>query len=277
MPPYEDLVDAPESCGDDYFDGEEFALRAEIEATQYWHVHRRQILLQTLRSRPLGDDARLVELGCGIGTVATHLNAGGLHVDYGDVFGSALTIAHQRAVATLGDKANDRRFMRVDVTRPLPLSGYEGILMFDVLEHLPDDLAVLTHVHDALPSGGFLMLTVPAFQFLWSPWDDIEKHKRRYTRANLTALLARTGFEVERATYFFMPLFFAASAVKGLRAVKNAVAPTGPAEDITQLAEAQGGPVLNRVMLGILAAERPWLSQLPLPLGTSVMAIARKP
>ena len=121
------------------------------------------------------------------------------------------------------------------------------------------------------------MLTVPAFQFLWSPWDDIEKHKRRYTRANLTALLARTGFEVERATYFFMPLFFAASAVKGLRAVKNAVAPTGPAEDITQLAEAQGGPVLNRVMLGILAAERPWLSQLPLPLGTSVMAIARKP
>ena len=277
MHPYEDLVDAPESCGDDYFDGEEFALRAEIEATQYWHVHRRQVLLQTLRSQPLGDDARLVELGCGIGTVATHLNAGGLHVDYGDVFGSALTIAHQRAIAALGDTVKERRFMRVDVTRPLPLQGYEGILMFDVLEHLPDDTAVLTHVRDALPSGGFLMLTVPAFQFLWSPWDDIEKHKRRYTRANLKALLERTGFEVERATYFFFPLFFAASAVKGFRAVKNAVAPTGPAEDITELAEAQGGPVLNRVMLGILAAERPWLSQLPLPLGTSVMAIARKP
>jgi 2-polyprenyl-3-methyl-5-hydroxy-6-metoxy-1,4-benzoquinol methylase len=276
MRTYEDLVEDPESSGDDYFDGEEFALRAEIEASQYWHVHRRRVLLQTLRSVSLPDDARLVELGCGIGTVATHLNAGGLHVDYGDVFGSALEIAARRAQEELGDLASQRRFMRIDVTQPLPLSGYDGILMFDVLEHLPDDEAVLQNVHAALPSGGLLMLTVPAFQFLWSPWDDIEKHKRRYTRANLSALLERTGFEVERATYFFLPLFFAASAVKGLRAVRNLVAPPGPADDITQLAEAQGGPVLNRVMLGVLATERPWLSQLPLPLGTSVMAIARK-
>ncbi|MDP6947081.1 MAG: class I SAM-dependent methyltransferase, partial [Myxococcota bacterium] len=169
MTSYDDLVDAPDSCGDDYFDGAEFALRADIEATQYWHVHRRRVLLAWLQGMNLGPDARLAELGCGIGTVATHLNAGGLHVDYADVFGAALEIAAERARATLGDRVDERRFMRVDVTRELPIEGYDGLLMFDVLEHLPEDEAVLRNVHAALPSGGFLMLTVPAFQFLWSP------------------------------------------------------------------------------------------------------------
>ena len=166
--------------------------------------------------------------------------------------------------------------MRLDVTRSLPLTDYDGVLMFDVLEHLPDDEAVLGHVHAALPQGGLLMLTVPAFQFLWSPWDDMEKHKRRYTRPDLTALLERTGFEVERATYFFMPLFFAASAVKGLRAARNALTTPPPPGDITDMAEAKGGAVLNSLMLGVLSPERPWLSRFPLPLGTSLMAIARR-
>ena len=66
MPSYEDLVQDPAASGDAYFDGEEFALRSEIEATQYWHVHRRHVLLSTLRGLDLAPDARLVELGCGI-------------------------------------------------------------------------------------------------------------------------------------------------------------------------------------------------------------------
>ena len=61
MAPYEDLVQAPETCGDDYFDGAEFALRSEIEATQYWHVHRRRVLLTALRGLDLAEDAHLVE------------------------------------------------------------------------------------------------------------------------------------------------------------------------------------------------------------------------
>lgn len=276
MPVYEDLVDAPESQGDAYFDGEEFALRSKIEATQYWHVHRRRVLLEALSGLDLPVDTRLIELGCGIGTVATHLNASGLNVDYGDVFGAALTIAHQRASIALGDAVRSRRFLRVDVTQALPFEGYEGVLLFDVLEHLPDDVMVLRNIHDTLPKDGLLMVTVPAFPFLWSPWDDIEKHKRRYTRSSLIKALNAGGFELDHASYFFLPLFFAASAVKGLRKVRDLVSPPSAPSDITELAEAKGGPLLNRVMLSILATERPLLSHLPLPFGTSLLAVAKR-
>ena len=276
MPKYEDFVGAQEKHGDDYFDGSEFALRDELEATQYWHVHRRRVLLESLLSLELPKESRLLELGCGIGTVATHLNAGGLQVDYADVFEAALNIAMKRASERLGPEAEKRRFIRLDVTQPLPISGYEGLLLFDVLEHLPNDKEVLGHLRDALPQEGLLFLTVPAFPFLWSPWDEIEKHKRRYTKTSLVPLLEEAGFRVDHVTYFFFPLFFAASAVKGLRSARKLFGAPKKAQDITELTEAKSSPMLNRVMLSVLSGERPLLKHLRLPMGTSLMAVARR-
>jgi SAM-dependent methyltransferase len=276
---YEDRLGTPQDAGRDYFDAGEFALRAGIEDHHYWHVHRRGVILDQLRSFVAPSDCgRLVELGCGIGTVATHLNEGGYCVDYSDVYGSALEIAAERARSRLGAAVESRRFLRMDVTQGLPERGWSGILLFDVIEHLPDDAAVLAHVHDALTEArsGFVMLTVPAFQLLWSPWDDIEKHKRRYTRQGLVDLLERTGFSVERATYFFGPLFFAALGVKGLRTLRNLVFGKPAASGIGDLTESTNIAAINRLMLGVLAGERSLLQRGGLPLGTSILAIARR-
>jgi SAM-dependent methyltransferase len=224
---------------------------------------------------------RLLEIGCGIGTVATHLNANGYIVDYGDYFEDAIAIAKRRAEAALGSKTtSERRFMRVDATKPLATNEYGGILMFDVIEHLPDDELVLENVRGALEGGGrgFAFITVPAFQFLWSPWDDMEKHKRRYTKRGLVSLLEASGFEVVRSTYFFAPLFFAALGVKGLRTLRSIASPPKQADHIGDLVETKTPKFLNRIVLGAHEPERRLLrgSVLPrLPFGTSVMAIAR--
>lgn len=279
MSSYEDLLGSSNDAGRDYFDGEEFALRAGIEETHYWHVHRRGIILDQLRRFASPETCGpLVELGCGIGTVATHLNEHGYRVDYSDVYGAALDIAATRAHDKLGSVARQRRFLRMDVTRGLPLKSWSGIMLFDVIEHLPDDYGTLEHVRDALAEadGGFVMVTVPAFQLLWSPWDDVEKHKRRYTREGLTDLLHRTGFEVVQSTYFFGPLFFAALGMKGVRTLKDAIAGGEKARGIADLTESKNIEPLNRVMLGVLSAERLWLERAPLPLGTSILAIARR-
>jgi SAM-dependent methyltransferase len=275
---YEDLLGTPNDAGHDYFDGEEFALRAGIEQTHYWHVHRRGIILDQLRRfAPPDACGPLVEVGCGIGTVATHLNEHGYRVDYSDVYGEALDIAAKRAREKLGDAATERRFLRMDVTRGLPLKLWSGIMAFDVIEHLPDDHGMLENVRDALAGkeGGFVMVTVPAFQLLWSPWDDVEKHKRRYTREGLTDLLQRTGFEVVQSTYFFGPLFFAALGMKGARLLKSAIASGEKARGIADLTESKNIEALNRVMLGVLSGERAWLERATLPVGTSILAIAR--
>jgi SAM-dependent methyltransferase len=266
------------ASGASYFDEAEFAAREHLEDSHYWHLHRRQVLLRELRAfQPAEQCGPLIELGCGIGTVATFLNENGYAVDYADYFASALAIAERRARARLGPGFTARTFSRVDVTAPLALERrYSGMMMFDVIEHLPDDAAVLANVRDALEPGGFVMLTVPAFQALWSPWDDMEKHKRRYTRGSLERVLSAGGFEVRRSTYFFAPLFFAAAAMKAVRVARRRFFGEKPAAHIGELAEAKNVEALNRIMLSVLGPERALLGATRLPLGTSVLAIATR-
>ena len=266
--------------GSEYFDSSEFQLRADIEDNHYWHVHRRKVLVDVLREvSPPSRTGRCLEIGCGIGTVTTHFNQNGYVVDYGDYFENAVAIAKRRAEAKLGAaEAAKRRFMQVDATKDLGLDGYQGMFLFDVIEHLPDDLLVMTNVRKAIEraTNPFVIVTVPAFQFLWSPWDDVEKHKRRYTRGSLVDVLERAGFTIERTTYLFAPLFFAALGVKGLRTVKNLVAPAPKAEHMAELAESKNVDLLNKVVVTAHAPERMWLGgRRGLPLGTSVLAVAR--
>src|SRR5262249_28825411 len=140
--------------------------------------------------------------------------ASGYRVDYADIHQEALDRSRRRAQERLGDAAAAaRRFLRLDLTRESPPPQYEGILLLDVLEHLPDDLGVLRRIAGSLaPAGpaGFLLLTVPAFPLLWSRWDEVERHRRRYTRRHLRALAESAGLRVEWVTHFFLPLFLPA-------------------------------------------------------------------
>lgn len=276
------IAEQPDSAFEDFFDPSEFATRAWLEDEQYWHLHRRGVILDVLRRAGVDGTQALMELGCGAGTVATFLNESGLAVDYCDVHREALTFARARAKERLPPGGREPRYVRADITRALPPGDYDGVLLLDVLEHLPDDGAVLRAAHALLERRAattgvrpFVLFTVPAFQFLWSPWDDRERHKRRYTLEAARALAARTGFSVERSTYFFFPLFFAAGGVKAARTLRNLVAPPrGPAA-FENMAETANHRALNVAMLRVLGPERAWLARGDLPLGTSVLVLAR--
>jgi SAM-dependent methyltransferase len=285
--PYDivDLVERPDRDFEAFFDPAEFETRAWLEDQHYWHLYRRQVVLDVLRAAGVGPSQALLELGCGAGTVATFLNQHGLRVDYSDVHGEALRFAVARAGARLDPTAPPPRFFRADITERLPPGRYEGVLLLDVLEHLPDDSAVMRAVRERLgerltaPTGDgprpLVLFTVPAFPGLWSAWDDLEKHKRRFTLAGARALAEGAGFEVERSTYFFFPLFFAAAAVKALRAVREALLGPPPAPRFAAMAESRNHPALNAAMLTLLRAERSWLRDRDLPLGTSILVLAR--
>jgi len=87
---------------------------------------------------------------------------------------------------------------------------FDLVTLFDVLEHVDDEPGFLAHAARCLKPGGRLAVTVPAFRFLWSGHDDLNQHRRRYTRRCLVDLLERCGFEVERSSYFNTLLFPAA-------------------------------------------------------------------
>lgn len=84
---------------------------------------------------------------------------------------------------------------------------YDLLLMMDVLEHVDDDLHLLNHYKENIENDGYLLITVPAFQFLWSEHDDFLEHRRRYTKSKLIEVVEKAGLSVVNVRYFFGILF----------------------------------------------------------------------
>lgn len=141
--------------------------------------------------------------------------------------------------------------------------SYDLIGLFDVLEHIADDRSFLRRAYHSLRPGGELVLTVPAFPFLWSKHDVSHQHFRRYTNHSLRSALLEGGFEVEYISYWNMTLFFPA-------ALMRLAGRTGE----TSLEMPR---LLDAIFLGIVKVESLLMRILPLPFGTGLVAIARKP
>jgi hypothetical protein len=141
--------------------------------------------------------------------------------------------------------------------------------MFDVLEHIPDDVGALVALRAQLDPGGVLLLTVPAWQALWSSFDEASGHVRRYSPDHLSGMLARCGYAVEYLTLFMLPLFPLLWAARVWRRSKHG------AERMSE--ELQPPRILNDGLGRILRLERAWLhaGRRTLPVGTSILAVAR--
>ena len=158
-----------------------------FERRHFWFAARRRTVLEALR-RTVPDLAarRLVDIGCGGGDLTRFLVDNGVALAAGcDAYPEALAFARRRLDAPL---------VLVDEGRLPPLaSGQELIGMFDVLEHIDDDVATLEHLASLLVPGGILVLTVPAHPFLFDEMDGLACHRRRYDAAGLRGARRRPG------------------------------------------------------------------------------------
>ncbi len=259
-----------------YMEPEDIAAIAAFEAGHYWHLARRKVVLDALPR--VGPEGRLLDIGCGPGTTTTFFNRHRHTVDYADVHLEALSLSRALANRELGAEAASRlRFLQLDICRdPVP-SGYAGVLLLDVIEHLPDDVAALRNVRSGLTAGDHLVVTVPAFPGLWSRFDEKVRHKRRYTLTTARTAIDAAGFDVEHATYFFSPLFIAAGVVKLLREGRKKLPVRWRAHDegLEGLMEARTSPLLTKILVWVLDLERPIVRRWRLPFGTSVLCVAR--
>lgn len=91
----------------------------------------------------------------------------------------------------------------------LPFAGdsFNGVGLFDIIEHLDEPERALREAHRILEPGGFVFITVPASHALWSAMDVAAGHRRRYSAGELRELLRSTGFIVRRVSYMFPCLF----------------------------------------------------------------------
>lgn len=141
------------------------------------------------------------------------------------------------------------------------------VLLMDVLEHVDDDVGLLKSYVDKVPSGSRFLITVPAFQFLWSGHDDFLEHKRRYTLKQLEAVVAQAGLQVQQGAYYFGLVFPIAA---GLRLLQRR-ASKAPAK--SQLSRHH--PLVNGVLRSLCSLERPIMGANRIA-GLTVFCLAQK-
>jgi SAM-dependent methyltransferase len=240
-------------------DAAHYQLDEELASSHWWWVARRKVLRRLL-DRFLGKERKrkILEVGCSTGSNLRMLQ------DYGTVHAMEV---HGPAVEYCRMRYPGIRIYDGGIPDPLR-DRYDVICLFDVLEHIEDEDGALEWIDDHLTPGGVLLVTVPAFDFLWSRHDELARHFRRYTKPALEALLRRR-FDVTYASYFNTHLFPAIAAV---RLIQRLLHLGGGESD-----KAAGGRGFsNKVLETVFASERVWLPALKLPFGVSIFAAARK-
>ncbi len=153
---------------------------------------------------------------------------------------------------------------------PFPGQCFDLVTALDVLEHVGDDHHGLREMHRVLRPGGQMLITVPAYQWLWSQHDVALDHFRRYTLGQVRERVQQAGFEIQRLTCCISLLLPAAVA---LRLSERLRRPTeGPHAALIELP-----PWLNQLCLASVRLEAALLRWVSLPAGVSIVCLARRP
>jgi SAM-dependent methyltransferase len=168
----------------------------KVEDRSFWFQHRNRCIANAVRRFPPGGP--IVDIGAGNGYVARGLNDAGFDIVAVEPGITGALAAGQRGIECVICAAiQDIGFAEAAI----PAAG-----LFDVLEHIEDDVGTLTDIYRMLAPGGRIYLTVPAFQFLFSVDDRAAGHFRRYSGRSLVRALSQAGFTIEYQGYFFMIL-----------------------------------------------------------------------
>jgi SAM-dependent methyltransferase len=233
-----------------------FDRMAEQDQVHWWYVARRKILADLIeREVPLPADARLLEIGCGTGHNLDMLGRFG-RLDAIELDPAARALASRRLGHAVGDAA-------LPELPGVPDGTYHLVALLDVLEHVDGDEAALRSISAKLAPGGRILLTVPAYQWMWSAHDEAHHHKRRYSKAQLRSVAEAAGLKVNRIGYFNSLLFPLAAAV---RIAGKAI---GKKESDDKVPPAP----LNRLFEAVFGFERHLVGRVPLPAGVSLFAI----
>ena len=234
----------------------------EVDERHWWYRGRRLIVRTELNRLPIPAEARVLDAGCGSGRMLEEL------ADYGSV--SGIELDPDAAAFAASRQRGEVKVGRLEEL-PWESGSFDLITCLDVIEHTADDRRTLAELRRVAKPGGWLLVTVPAYQALWSLHDVANHHFRRYSRRMLRLAAVEAGWRVLRMTSFNSLLLPPAAVIR--------LAQRGRSPDDGYTPELRLGPEwLNRVLEQPLRAEARWLSRGgTLPAGLSLMALLENP
>jgi SAM-dependent methyltransferase len=230
-----------------------------LEAEHWWFTGRRKVLA-ALIGRLINHhaNASILEAGCGSGGNLAMLQGFG-EVDAFEYDDVALQVASEKTGLNV-------LFGALPYQIPFADKKYDLVGLFDVLEHVEADEASLSALAARLSESGRILVSVPAFPFLWSKHDERHHHFRRYTRASLTAVAERAGLKVTYSSYFNTFLFPAAVAARALKKLLGRETPD----------DQMPSSWVNKTLAHVFSFEQHMLGRVSLPFGLSLVAVLRK-
>lgn len=237
----------------------------QLEENSFWFNCRNKIILTVLNSYP-PVNRELFDVGGGNGFVSKNLQQNGY-----------LTTLIEPGIN--GARNACKRGVKLVVCGNLQAVGFSlnslpSVGLFDVLEHIEDDLNFLKTIHSYLIEDGLIYLTVPALSILWSKDDTDAGHFRRYNLKQIKVVLETAGFSIQYSSYFFsllvLPIFILRTLPSRCRFLKK----------ISLNKKSEHSPkksLLTNILNKIWNYEAKRVAaQGIIPFGTSIVIVARK-
>ena len=229
------------------------------EDDYWWFAARREMVLGLLK-KYVKRGTTLLDAGCGTGLLTKTVEKK-YKVTAIDFSKKSLTLTRKRK-----PKAKVL-WVNLEKKLPFPKGSFTGVTLLDVLEHV-DDKKCLPNLARVMKPVGVIIITVPAYPWLFSYWDILHQHKRRYTRTHLVHLMERYGFTVKHSSYFntlFFPLILL------VRLCKSSFQGTQHDSDCYEMPKG-----VNNFLLKIFRKETLLATKFRIPFGLSLLVVARK-
>lgn len=229
-----------------------------LEEKHWWHIAKRKVILNLTSSFLKTRRPKVLDIGCGTGKNVEVF--GQIGTTYGiDNSPEAINFCQSRSLANIKlGTSEETGFSQ---------NHFDLITLLDVLEHTDED-KTLAEVARILKNDGILTITVPAFSWLWSQWDVVLHHKRRYTKTTLTQALERNGFQVLKISYMYSFLVLPAVFI---RFIKSIFYKKHYPSDFKI-----SSPLINYILLFLVYLELKIMQKFSIPIGTSLVCIAQK-
>ncbi len=236
-----------------------YDIETRVERFHWWFVGRRELLRSILMSLKISKSSLALEVGCGTGANLSTLGSAGLYGVGLDRSTYALTLVRSK---------NELPLLAGDINNlPFKTKSVGLIIAMDILEHLDDDRSGINESYRILKRNGLLILTVPAFKFLWGIQDRVTGHKRRYTKKQIVNRLKEMEFDILKSSYFnfflFFPILLARWTIRFF--------------DLKIESENEiNSPLINLLLKTLFSLEVHFLKYFSFPFGVSILCIARK-
>jgi SAM-dependent methyltransferase len=248
---------------------ETFEKVVSAEDKNFWYISRYKIL-QQLFSKYIGPEtqASVLEIGCGTGNVLQSLSK---FKNY-KLMGAEI---HLEGLKFAKKRHSDIEFIQMDATNIPFEEKFEAVGAFDVLEHIEEDELVMKNVYRSLKKKGYFFVTVPQYMFMWSETDEIDCHKRRYSRKELLAKIKNAGFKTEYCSSFVFTLFPFMLVSRLMKRRKKRDKTATIEEAFSELISLPS--YINSIFKQMMLLDE-WFFRLgiPLPFGGSLVVVARK-